>query len=136
LTRLVLINGLKYNYQLKPTQDKYAVFNNSIGVLGKCFYKFKSEEIIYNYTFIPVFHPTKNDFWDNGFPTNSLYYWYINNISTSAINLYEFFVKNESINTKNLLNYYWLLDGHNNAKGYAAFTRGVEWKLKGMGIAK
>jgi len=51
-----------------------------------------------------------------------------------VLNMCAYFREKEKINSTNSNDYFWKYDGHHNAKGYAAFARGVEWKLKQTGI--
>lgn len=134
LTRLFMINVLKYSFQFEPIVENSVMFNTAIKKLKDCFYLFNLEKKIYHYNFIPIFHPLKGDFYDNGFPTNDFYNWYKNHFSNNCINLYKSYNDKSIINKNNLLKYYWNKDGHHNSLGYNVFAKEVYLKLKEMGV--
>lgn len=134
LTRLIMLNGLKYNYLLRPDQGNYSTLKDAVRILNPCFQLFKYEENKFNYKFIPIFHPLKSDFFENGYTVNNFNGWYRKHISDLSINLYEYFIKTEQINKSNVQNYYWRKDSHHNGRGYEAFARGVASELKRMGL--
>lgn len=96
--------------------------------------KFNELGLNNNFSFIVIFNPLKNDFF-----TKSMELSYVmDDIRTlkniNSFDMLNYYMNVEKIDTSSCSNYYWVNDGHHNAKGYAVFARGVEWKLKEMGI--
>lgn len=96
--------------------------------------KFKELGLNNNFDFIVIFNPLKNDFY-----TKSMELSYVmNEVRTfkniNSFDMLAYYMNIEKIDSTNCSKYYWVNDGHHNAKGYEAFARGVEWKLKEIGI--
>ncbi len=83
---------------------------------------------------IIIFHPDKTDVLLKQLKLNDVYQKLFCEKQLSIFNMLDYFATHEKIDSSNYAQYYWVKDGHHNAKGYAAFARGVEWKLKEMGI--
>jgi len=81
-----------------------------------------------------VLDPSKKDINSKKFEDTDKTEQFCRDHGISCLNLLEYFLNQEKINGHNSSGYYWKHDGHHNAKGYAAFARGVGWKLKQMGI--
>jgi lysophospholipase L1-like esterase len=87
-----------------------------------------------NFKFILIFHPHKTDIDRKTSKLDGVIKQINSEKELEVLNLLTYFIEKEKIDSSNSQNYYWVKDGHHNAKGYAAFARGVEWKLKETGI--
>ena len=134
LTRLILINGLKYDFNLRPPQPPETQFNEEINILKNSFTLFANAEKKYKFKLITIFHPLKEEFTQDFKTSNKLYNWYFSNFSKNCINLYDYYKNTKLINKNNILEYYWKYDCHHNCRGYNAFAQGVYLKLKEMGV--
>ncbi len=100
---------------------------NAIGLFNKL-----SQE--YGFKLLVIFHPSKEELLIDASTMDDVYMNVSKTGRPACFNLRTFFIKEIKMNSFNYLDYYWKYDGHHNAKGYEAFARGVEWKLKDMGI--
>jgi len=87
-----------------------------------------------NFKFLLVFHPFKGEIESGQMGLSDIYYQLEQTNKVELLNLLDYFVEGEKINSSNCGQYFWKNDGHHNAKGYELFARGIEWKLKEMGI--
>ena len=87
-----------------------------------------------NCKLVLIFHPNKSEISRQKMQMDGIFQSIKAKGHPETLNLLDYFTKIEKIDASNASSYYWVEDMHNNAKGYAAFARGVEWKLKQMGI--
>lgn len=136
ISRVILNNIYKFNYLLL-TYDEYETQKKK--ALDKIY---KSVEMISqlakenNFKLIITLHPSKPDIKNNNFHYfDSVELNIKKNLpSVEVFNMYDYFINVEKIDSINYKNYYWILDGHHNAKGYSAFGRGIEYELNKLGI--
>jgi lysophospholipase L1-like esterase len=95
---------------------------------------FKDLSIKNKFNFIVIFHPHKNEIDKHKFEFEDMIKPLEAREDITVLNMFTYFSEIEKIDSSNSQNYFWKYDGHHNAKGYAAFARGVEWKLKETGI--
>jgi len=125
--RLVVINGLDYNpilmkdddFQRKRVEALSAIFD-----VDQKFYNFAKENKM---DLLLVFHPSQSEILNPNYFLLSrvirklkLQYSDIN-----VIDLQDYFVNKLKVNRKNILEYFWKIDGHHNGKGYNAFATGI-----------
>lgn len=134
--RMIIFDVLHYNRLLKPNLSTEETIKLTIAKYKPCFFKIKELCDSNNIKLLTVFHPQYFDITSGQFLLEPIYDWYLNNISNQCLNLFDYFIEKENMNTKNVFNYYWKIDRHHNGRGYATFARGVEWKLNQMGIIK
>ena len=96
--------------------------------------KFDTLAVKNNFKFIVIFHPSLQEIRSNKMQLEDVYSKIYRNVRPEVMNMLDYFTRVEKIDATSASDYYWLEDMHNNAKGYAAFARGVEWKLKETGI--
>ncbi|MCK9612239.1 MAG: hypothetical protein WC401_02410 [Bacteroidales bacterium] len=87
-----------------------------------------------DFIFIVAFHPLKGEINSKMMALEDVCEKLHNKIPDGVLNMMDYFIVYEGIGPSNSSEYYWTEDGHHNAKGYELFARGVEWKLKEMGI--
>jgi hypothetical protein len=83
---------------------------------------------------VVIFHPDKEEISLQKMQLDNIYQFVKAKGKPEVLNMMEYFTKNQNITSSNVSKYYWVYDMHNNAKGYEVFAKGVEWKLKQMGI--
>jgi hypothetical protein len=86
-----------------------------------------------NFKLVVIFHPFKSEINLNKLELESVMKSVSANNDVEVLNMLKYY-NNEKIDSNNSNDYFWKQDGHHNAKGYAAFASGVEWKLKQIGI--
>jgi hypothetical protein len=87
-----------------------------------------------HFRLIIIFHPTKDEIYSNEMKLQDVMREVSENNKIEILDMLNYYSEKEKINSTNSSDYYWKYDGHHNARGYAAFARGVEWKLKETGI--
>ncbi len=83
--------------------------------------------------FLVVFHPLKHEIKNNAMDLNDVQEKINAQGSVNSLNMLNYFTS-IGLNEENCKQYFWVFDGHHNAKGYEIYARGVEWKLNQMGI--
>jgi len=94
---------------------------------------FKELSMKNNFKLIVIFHPYRTEINSKELELRTEMNVLIHN-DIDVFDMLNYYSEKEKINSTNSGDFYWKHDGHHNAKGYAAFARGVEWKLKEMGI--
>lgn len=94
---------------------------------------FKELSMKNNFKLIVIFHPYRTEINSKELELKTEMNVSIHN-NIEVFDMLNYFSEKEEINSTNSGDYFWQYDGHHNAKGYEAFARGVEWKLKETGI--
>ena len=94
---------------------------------------FKELSLKNHFKLIVIFHPFREEINSNELKLKTEMSVSINN-KIEVFDMLHYFSEKEKISSTNSGDYFWKHDGHHNAKGYEAFARGVEWKLKEAGI--
>ncbi len=131
ISRLVF-SAVGYNSIL--VKEDNAEYSKAKEKIAEVLCRFKTLSEKEHFKLIVVFHPVKSEINSNNLELKSVISKVSENNSIDVLNMLDYFIKIEKINAANSKEYYWKKDGHHNAKGYAAFARGVEWKLKESGI--
>lgn len=132
--RLIIHKLFNYDYSLmrpdvvkKEKEKAIRLFENSITLFDKLAIK-------NNFNLLVVIHPNKSE-------VNNRTFDYLGRIikackiqNVECLDMLDYYNNLEHIGKNCSQFYFWENDGHHNATGYAAFARGVEWKLKQMGI--
>ena len=87
-----------------------------------------------NFKLVVIFHPGKGEIESGQMDLSDIHDDLKRSNKVEVFDMLNYFIKEEKISSINCGQYYWKNDGHHNAKGYELFARGVEWKLKEMGI--
>lgn len=87
-----------------------------------------------HFTLLVVCHPLQYEVERGSFEYLSTILAACRTYGIEHLDMLEYFLAVEKIGRDNAGAYYWAHDGHHNARGYAAFARGVQWKLEQMGI--
>jgi len=87
-----------------------------------------------NFKLVIIFHPLIKEVEDAKMELDDVMKKVKSIKGVDVLDMLKYFKEKENIDPSNCLDYYWKHDGHHNAKGYEAFARGVEWKLKENGI--
>jgi lysophospholipase L1-like esterase len=87
-----------------------------------------------NFRLLVVFHPVRQEINQNRMALSDVLERIKYKTKINYIDMMEYYKTFEHIDSTNSSGYYWVNDGHHNAKGYAAFARGIEWKLIDLGI--
>jgi len=127
LTRLVVINGLGYNYNLvneSEMQQRKLEAQKVITESHEKFYRFTQKN---KADLLLVFHPSVAEVL---YPEYFTLRENIKNLNANypqlhTVDLHAYYVNDLKININNIFDYYWKIDGHHNAKGYHAFAQGV-----------
>jgi len=88
-----------------------------------------------SFSLLVIIHPNKSEVKNHSFDYLDRIIKACKNQNVDCLNMLDYYNNREHISKKNSQFYFWENGGHHNAKGYEAFARGVEWKLKQMGIA-
>jgi lysophospholipase L1-like esterase len=81
-----------------------------------------------------VFCPLKGEVLNKEFDDWNELLKYTSEKKVANLNMLNYFINEVSMNKNNLHQYYWTIDEHLKAKGYEAFAKGIEMKIKEMGI--
>lgn len=124
--RLIARNSFT-NHMLIPeykvkNEEKMAIYKiQSILLL------FKQMSLKFNFKFVLAIYPEhwevvnkKYDYW-----TETIKFAQQNKITT--VDLLKFYTDSVHMNDSNISNYYWIKDGHHNAKGYEKMAEGIEY---------
>jgi len=134
ITRLIIHNVLKYDDYLFKKTDYDKNMGKGIEMIYTAV-KLTNALVTGNHSdFIVIFHPSKDEIKSQNFILKKLIHQLEAETHIKFIDLFEYYSTTEKMSKHNLIEYYWPLDSHHNANGYAVFARGVEWKLKQMGI--
>lgn len=134
IARLVAHRLLGYDYLFfKPAQRRLEQ-DKAVALIEQSVRMFQRLSEENHFTLLVVCHPLRHEV-ERGS------YEYLSKILTASrtygiehLDMLEYFLAVEKIGRDNAGAYYWARDGHHNARGYAAFARGVQWKLEQMGI--
>lgn len=132
--RLIIHTIFHYNYDLMSPAVYNKEFSRSLGQLKQSLLLFNTLARENHFKLLIVLHPFPSEVNAKKFDYLSDVYQFANDNSVPCFDMLRYFIDIEHISIRNSRNYYWKYDSHHNAKGYAAFARGVEWKLKQMGI--
>jgi len=136
ISRLIVHSIFKYNYLLIKPENKIYESPKSIKLIYDCIIMFNKLAVENNFKLLVVFHPCKSEIINGYYDYFETLIWKLKseNQSINVLDMLDYFTEQEKINKYNYQKYYWKIDGHHNSNGYSAFGRGVEYKLKQMGI--
>ena len=83
----------------------------------------------HNFRLLVVVHPTKFEIKEKYFPMEKLPGLLRKDRDVEVLNLFDCFINEEKMNRSNYLTFFWEIDGHNTAKGYEFFAKGVSKKI-------
>lgn len=128
IIRHIICDLCGYNSNLYQPDDWQVLRKKALKEIYYCLKQFKILLEKNNVKFFIVFHPlwqeTVKDFW----PFTGLIKEIRRTSEMNILNLLSYF-KNEKINSKNIFQYYWPIDGHHTKKGYEVFANGVAQEL-------
>jgi lysophospholipase L1-like esterase len=131
ISRLVF-SAMGYNSILiKEDETEFQKSKENIVEILRSFKTLSEKE---HFHLIMVFHPIKREINSNKLELKSVMEEVSLNNKIDVLNMLDYYKNIEKMVSTNSNEYFWKYDGHHNAKGYAAFARGVEWKLKQTGI--
>jgi hypothetical protein len=134
LSRLIFDNVLKYDELLiKRSKNRY-VPEEMVRKIYDCLLLFKELSIEYHFRLLIVFHPLNYEVLCNRLDLAPVMAGISADSTIGLLDMLWYFRTKESIGQTNFSSYFWKFNGHHNAKGYAAFARGIEWKLDELGI--
>ncbi len=128
----LFFSGLGYNELL--FKENESNFNKAKQKITEIILIFKEFSERNHFKLIVIFHPYQGEINTNHLELHNVMEKVSEEYKIDVLNMPEYFKEKEKINSANSSEYFWKYDGHHNAKGYAAFARGVEWKLKQMGV--
>ncbi len=132
VSRLLFANILGYNELfIKEGDGRVELAENEI---FNCILDFQSFCDSKGVNLLVVFHPIKQEIMENKLSLDQVYKRTELTDKIKTLNLLDYFINNEGITDENVGSLFWLYDRHHNAKGYELFAKGVEWKLKQLGI--
>jgi len=118
VTRLIAINGLKYNQLLVKESDMKNETAIAIEKIEKTLYKFNAYTASKRMQFLTVFLPSPYELTNGGRYKFKTLIDNLNRNDIHAIDMFEKFSE-EMNNNPNILNkYYWKIDGHCTPEGY------------------
>lgn len=132
--RFIINDILDYNWIFLKHDDFEIEKNLSINKIFSCLLKFKELSEYNHFNLLVVLQPHRHEIINGETELAPLKKIIIDRTDIQVLDLLDYYKRFEGITSNNSSNYYWKIDSHHNAKGYAAFARGVEWKLKQMGI--
>ncbi|MDD4575551.1 MAG: hypothetical protein PHI36_03890, partial [Bacteroidales bacterium] len=132
VSRLLFNTILGYNELfIREGDGKFELAENEI---FDCILNFQSFCDSKRVNLLVVFHPIKQEIIENKLSLDQVYKRTKSNPKLNVLNMLDYFVLCEGISEDNVDPLYWTQDRHHNAKGYELFAKGVEWKLRQMGI--
>lgn len=132
VSRLLFNTILGYNELfIREGDGKFELAENEI---FDCILNFQSFCDSKRVNLLVVFHPIKQEIIENKLSLDQVYKRTKSNPKLNVLNMLDYFVLCEGISKDNVDPLYWTQDRHHNAKGYELFAKGVEWKLRQMGI--
>lgn len=134
VARAVATAVFGYNMKLSHDKQENIIINETIGIYSSCFSYINKLCIDNGIGLVIVFHPQYGDILRGNFMLQPIIDWYKKNINGQYINLYDYYLEKEGINSGNIFQYYWENDRHHNGTGYSAFARGVKEELIKMGL--
>lgn len=136
LFRLIIHNLFRYNKSLiSPGDFKTEIRKAQLNIINaiKLTIDLGKKN---NFKVLIVLHPNRQEIYYNQWTDLKciVQYLYLNHVY--FLDMLDYYYKMERINQLNFQRYFWKQDGHHNSLGYAAFARGVEWKLEINSIIK
>lgn len=132
VSRLLFNTILGYNELfIREGDGKFELAENEI---FDCILNFQSFCDSKRVNLLVVFHPIKQEIIENKLSLDQVYKRTKSNPKLNVLNMLDYFIVCEGISEDNVDPLYWTQDRHHNAKGYELFAKGVEWKLRQMGI--
>lgn len=132
--RLFIQTVFQYNTYLMSSEEYNRASLASIDRLKQSLLLFRALAGINHFKLLVTIHPSHEE-------VDAGKYKYLSGLFKFAVDnripcfdMLKYFIDKEHINQTNSGDYYWKTDPHHNARGYAAYARGVEWKLRQMGI--
>ncbi len=133
ISRLFINNLLKYNYLLINDKQKNLEEKKSLDLIYNVILKFNTLAKNKNFKLLIIFHPNDYEITKKYFVFENIIKKLNAQTNINVLDLFDYFVNQANINSKNVSEYYWK-EGHHNAKGYELFADGVEKKIIKMGI--
>ncbi len=134
IARLVVHRLLGYDYLFLKPEQRAAEYSRAISLLAESVGLFKDLAEAHHFHLLIVCHPLRSELESGSF-------YYLQKVLATCrsnhvecLDMLEYFTALEKIDRNSARLYYWERDGHHNARGYAAFARGVRWKLDQMGV--
>lgn len=119
--RNFITNQMLIPKSLIETEERIAIYNMQSIIL-----LFEKMSEIFNFKFVLVIYPEhwevvnkKYDYW-----AETINFAQQNGIIT--VDLLKFYTDSVQMDDSNISNYYWMKDGHHNAKGYEMMAEGIE----------
>jgi hypothetical protein len=131
ISRLVF-SALDYNEEFMKNNRIDESYSKS--KIFQAILKFTELSMLNDFKLIVVFHPSKQEIEQNKMALSDVLDAVRLKTKINYVNMLDYYRTMEHIDSSNCSRYYWVHDGHHNAKGYEVFARGVELKLKEMGI--
>lgn len=132
--RLIIHNVFQYNNDLMSPEVYKKEFLRSKDQLKQSLLLFDSLAKNNHFRLLIVLHPSLAEVNDKKYINLSDICNFATDNHIPCFDMLDYFLKKERITVKNSRDYYWVHDPHHNSRGYAAFARGLEWKLKQMGM--
>lgn len=132
ISRLIFINDTKFNDQL--ISCKKVDVEKAMTKIFQCVLLFDQLSKEKHFKLLLVTHPLSKEIAVNKLKLADVADKIKKETKIYFLDMLEYISTKEGIGQKNVSEYFWKFDGHHNSKGYAAFARGIEWKLKEMGI--
>jgi len=132
--RLIVRNALHYDHLLISPWEYSKRFETAFKQLNESMLLFKTLSEKEGFKLLVVVHPMKMEIHKKKYQYLDKTLEFAKKNGMETMDMLSYFIHQENISAENAGNYFWKYDGHHNARGYAAFARGVEWKLKQRGI--
>ncbi|OPZ97352.1 MAG: hypothetical protein BWY70_01523 [Bacteroidetes bacterium ADurb.Bin408] len=131
--RLLVHKGLGYNFLLMSQEDFEKEAQIAVNQLKECLLLYKDLSASGNFKLLVVFYPMKQEIINKKYQ-----YWdelisFAEKENIACADLLAYYKDSLNMNENNMLDYYWVHDGHHNVRGYEAFAKGVYDKLKALG---
>ena len=132
--RLIIHKLLHYDHSFLKPGEYEKEKEKAIQVFITAIPLFRELSIRNNFKLIIIVHPNQGEIINHKFVYIERIAEACKNLNIECLDLLYYYNNIENIQKENSGSYFWKYDGHHNAKGYAAFARGVEWKLRQLGI--
>ncbi len=134
IIRFVVNKILNYDLQFQSPKQQIIAEETAIIKLLKCIDTYKKLAQEKHFELLIVLHPWLWEWQSEKSKFINRFKDYCFNNNLQCLDLMEYYINIEKIKGENAQEYYWKQDCHNNSKGYEIFARGVEWKLKEIGV--
>jgi lysophospholipase L1-like esterase len=133
LSRLV-IYAQGYDQTLRKSSDKKRLDREALAKIRATLLEFSRLARSEKFHLLAVFCPFQGEIAEIDFLFSGFARELESRDGIASLDLRRYFIEEEKLSREAARHWYWPLDRHPTAEGYTAIARGVEWKMREMGI--